>query len=337
MFNEIQMPLLRLPPWFPGTYSVPGADVQEGIRQGTKNIVLYVDPDHYDANDSNDGTNPNHPLAHIQAAVDKLQAAWQGGYPWGCDGDVIWCAPADYAESVVTYDYADGPGYVTIMGGGGNKYGPYWESDAVALPCLDLRAPGFRVQGFRFAAPTQAACIEMHHTDLGGLDIAINTLIYRNHFYGQTTGRYGIASHGCYEVWIVENEFENFHNAVAGGARAIVTLPCPLAIPFRNHIIGNQFYENDNHIDGEFNGSIVAYNTFQAAGIGYSAARKCFLNGGVGSGGNDNLVYMNFMPGDYSIVGGYSGPATDHWNGNMADDVAEAEVADNGWTIAVPT
>ena len=51
-----------------------------------------------------------------------------------------------------------------------------------------------------------------------------------------------------------------------------------------------------------------------------------------------NQVVGNYFDGDYSNAGGYTaeGSGNDNWVGNVAFDVAEAEVGDNGWTIAEP-
>jgi len=52
-----------------------------------------------------------------------------------------------------------------------------------------------------------------------------------------------------------------------------------------------------------------------------------------------NIVYGNVFPGDYSNIGGYwdgaAGAGT--WIGNLAEDVAELTVGDNGFTILPPT
>lgn len=318
-------PLTRLVPFFPGQMGVPGSDVSLGLRTVPQSKVLYVDVNHPDASDAHDGTDPDHPLATVQEAVDKLEHNY----------DMI-VVRSMGAESVVTPDYTDTFSYVTIIGAGTSRYAPAWESAAAATPCLDLRAVGWRIQGFRFYGPTQAACIELHHTDLTGNDIAIRTIIEDCYFDGLTTGRYGILSHGCYDVWVVNCTFSLFHNAVAGGAVAMIVTTTPLAIPYRNHIVGCKFYDNDNHVIWPCNGSFVYGCMFQPVGYAY-AATQVLNTSIVGNPGDDNVVFGNCMPGDYSIAGGYRPGAADAWLGNWADDVAEAEVGDNGITIARPT
>jgi len=323
MFNPN---ILKLPPWFSGQMGVPGSDTPEGLRTHPQGLTFYVDTNHPDANDQNDGTDPRYPLASIQEAVDKVQNR----------GDQIMIAPGSYAESVVTPNYVTGPNYVHIIGlGGGQRQAVQWSSGAANEPCLDLRAVGWTVENVKFLAPTTSACVELRHTDSGANDIAINTIIKNCHFYGQTTGLYGVLSHGAYLVTIEGCLFENFNN-VANTATALATGTTPLAIPFRNVIRDCIFMENDNHVIFACNGSLFLNNVFMK---GYTYSPVTVLRTSlVGNPGDDNHVHGNFFGGlDYSITGGFVSGAADSWVGNFSDDVAEAEVGDNGLTIAIPT
>lgn len=324
-------PLTSLAPWYPGQMGVPGSDSQRGMRYQSTGVILYVDTNHPDASDAHDGTDPEHPKATIQGAVN----ARLGGAPLPA-GSIIRVAAGQYVESVVTPNYLVGPNYITIEGVGSGIYSPAWESAAATTPCLDLRAVGWRIRGFRFYAPTQASCIELRHTDSGANDIAIRTVIENNLFDGMTTGRYGIVSHGCYDVWIQNNVFQLFHNAVAGGAVPLFVGATPLAIPYRNHIIGNWFWDSDNGAIFPCNGSEFHGNLFQPVGYAYTMT-QVLNTSTIGNPGDDNVVFGNVLLGDYSIVGGYNPGAADSWLGNWAEDVAEAEVGDNGITIARPT
>ena len=67
-------PLQRLTPFYPGQYGVPGTDSDRGLRLDSNGIILYVDPNHVDPSDNRDGTNPDAPLATVQAAVNKCRA-----------------------------------------------------------------------------------------------------------------------------------------------------------------------------------------------------------------------------------------------------------------------
>ena len=80
--------------------------------------------------------------------------------------------------------------------------------------------------------------------------------------------------------------------------------------------------------------SLFQGNIF-GAGVLIATLLKLDLRGG--SQGH-NIVTGNVFGGDYSNTGGYYGNAAnpDMWVGNVAEDVAEAEVGDNGWTIGPP-
>lgn len=321
--------LIRANPFYPGQWGVRGSDANLGLRAVPRANTYYVDSGSAAANDDNDGTDPNFPFLTIQKAVNKVSVA----------GDQIIVAPGvGYQESVVTRPYETDPGYVSLIGLTDNRYTPYWESDAAALPCLDLRAPGWFVTGFRFAAPTTEACIVLRHTDTGANDIAIATWIENNYFYGQTTGLQGIRSHGCYEVVIKNNKFGFFHN-VATTAVALVTGACPLAIPYRCDIIDNVFVDNDNHVDGEFNGCLFKDNVFWGAGKSYTPTISLDVAGGVGSGGANCVITGNFLGGGYKNPL-YVGHASDEWYGNTTNPAGETvpgvTVHPCGLTIARP-
>ena len=192
-----------------------------------------------------------------------------------------------------------------------------------------------RVSGFRFYGKTSAACIELRHTDSGANDIAIRTTIDHCYFDGLTTGLYGIVSHGCYDVWIVNNTVMLWNNGVNSSTCMEVTTT-PLAIPYRNYVTGNIFGDSDNGMRWESNGSFFWGNMVQPTGYAYSMT-DVFQTSTVANPGDDNVVWGNTFPGDYSIAGGYRPGAADAWLGNWADDTAEAEVGDNGITIARPT
>ncbi len=306
-------------------WGIGGTGQELAIKSGAGRL-FYVDSGHADANDNNDGLEPNHPKATLASAIAS---------PFLSNYDTIFVS-GTVTESIVTPDYVTGPSYVRIVGTGVSQFGPQWDSGAADAPCLDLRAPGWRIEGFRFYGPTTEACIQLRHTDTGANDIAIRTIIKDCYFDGSpnTTALYGIETHGCYDVWVVGCQFAFFHNGGGTGV-AIRSGTTPLAIPYRNKIIGCQFYENDNHVYVGMNASIVQDNVFQAAGKVYSATIKLRTTD-AGGDGNNNLVVGNYLPGDYSVAGGYVGAATDEWIGNFASDIAEAEVGDNGITILPP-
>ena len=68
---RLQAPLVRLKTLYPGQFGVAGSDVSLGLRLGTTGKVIYVDPNYIGVTDDSDGTDPECPLASIQAAVNK--------------------------------------------------------------------------------------------------------------------------------------------------------------------------------------------------------------------------------------------------------------------------
>lgn len=299
--------------------------------------IFYVDSGHTYASDENDGTDPEAPLATIQSLIDRTEAFNNGTgtrQPVLQNYDTVYVG-GTVSEDVVTGDYTEMPSYVNIVGVGPSEYSPAWEGDDADTPSLDLRCIGWRISNFRFYGKTGAACIELRHTDSGANDIAIRTIIDNCLFDGLTTGLYGVWSHGCYDVWIVNCDFQLWNN-VANTSTGLFAGTTPLAIPYRNHIIGCVFWDSDNGMIFPMNGSEVRNCLFQPTGYAYAMVQV--LNTSVGGNpGDDNVVHGNTFPGDYSIAGGYNPGAADAWLGNWADDTAEAEVGDNGITIARPT
>jgi hypothetical protein len=317
-----------------GQLGIPGTAIGAVVGKGKQ--IFYVDPSHTNADDAHYGTDPEAPLATLQSLIDRTTAYMAGTgttLPVIESYDTVYVC-SSLTETVTTADYDVMPSYVTLAGVGNGRYSPAWQSEAVDEVALDLRCVGWRVTGFRFYGQTSAACIELHHTDLGGNDIAIRTIIDHNYFDGLTTGETGIESHGCYDVWVMQNTFNLWNNGgnTAAGMRVTTT---PLAIPYRNYVVGNIFADSDNGCIWPSNGSFFWNNMFQPTGYAYSMVQV--LNTSlVANPGDDNMVWGNTFPGDYSIAGGYRGGAADAWLGNWADDIAEPEVGDNGITILPP-
>lgn len=69
------IPLERWPSLYPGQMGVNGSDTPLGIRSHTLGQIFYVDPNHPDASNANDGTDPNHPLVSVATAIGKCTAS----------------------------------------------------------------------------------------------------------------------------------------------------------------------------------------------------------------------------------------------------------------------
>jgi len=332
-------PLTRQQPWFPGQMGVPGSDVTLGLRTIPQCNVLYVDHDHPDASDAHDGTDPDHPKLTIQAAVDS---------PWLQPGDLIVVGPATVASTYVGIsqpNYHENvlvahtrPAFVTLMGVGGSRFQVVWDklaANPTTTPLLDIRTPGWVVSGFKFHAPALGAAIRLRDVSEDALDNTQYTVIEGNYFDGAWAGKYGIELRGAPGNVVIRDNWFLEHHQAGSNAFAIISTNTGNADPYECVLEGNIFMENDNHVDVSFGMTLIRGNAFHLGKL-IAAAIKLDLRGGtVGT----NLVIGNAMPGDYSNVGGYYGNAAnpDNWIGNLADDVAEAEVGDNGFTILPPT
>jgi len=315
---------------------VPGSDVQRGLRWESCGIVLYVDNNHPGATVVGDGTNPEYPLTTIQEAVNTL-IAHATAMAISLEGSVIVvAAEATIAETVIIP--ATAPANCVIMGSGNQEWGPTWTSAAAAANALTIRRPGWTVTGFRFIVPSAAAAICLDHD--GATTASDRTRIVGNDFDGLWAGRYGVYYNGGPDqVFVSGNRFHELNNA-GQASFAIYIANTGWANPYLWAIEGNYFFENDNNIgqpadDRSFNVSLFKDNVFTQGVLNPTAIQLDLRGGSRG----ENTVMSNFFGGDYSNTGGYYAHAVNpgSWVGNIAEDLAEPEVADNGFTVAVPS
>lgn len=330
------LPQIRLSPWYQGQSGVSGSDVQRGLRWEPAGIVLYVDENHPGAHSVGDGTNPEEPLDSIQTAISNL-TAFATSMSISLEGSVIVVASeATIAESVIIPPTA--PANCTILGAGNGIDAPSWTAAAAAGTALTIRQSGWTVEGFKFAPGAAGTSIKLEWVP-GSSYIGNRTVIRNNHFDGGWQGLYGINLSGApYDTVIESNWFREYRRADTT-AFAIIVTDSSEANPYMNIVRGNIFQDNENHVGSlgdnkSFNFSIFKDNIFHD-GVLIAATRILDLRGG---SQGENIVAGNIFPGDYSNTGGYYANAANpgHWVGNIAEDVAEAEVGDNGWTIAAP-
>lgn len=324
------LPQVRMQPWYPGQFGVSFGDVQRGLRTAPTAIVLYVDEDNNNANDANDGTNPEAPKLTIQAAVTQL-VTFQTVLGVSLRGSVIVVAGLAYDEAVtIPADVSD----CTLLGSGPTYNLPTWASTAVVTtPCLTINAEGWVIEGFHFNPPTTSAGIL--------LNLAANeTVIQNNMFNGAWTGLYGVQFVGSpFNVHILNNWFVEMNNANDALAFCIYVTNSLTANPYMCAIVGNRFSDADNYIgslnnDRSFNATLFKDNVFD---LGALLTPTIYLDLRGGSQGL-NMVVGNTFPGDYSNTGGYYAHAATPgmWVGNICQDVLEAEVGDNGFSVAPP-
>lgn len=310
-----------------------GGTKREGHVTNVDAQQFYVDSGHALASDDNYGTDPENPLATIQELVDRSTGT-SVTRPALENYSTVWVS-GNVTEDVQTGDYTEMPSYVSIIGVGNSRYSPAWEGDDSATPSLDLRCVGWRISGFRFYGKATAPAVVLRHTDTGANDIAIRTQIDNCLFDGLTTGLYGIETHGCYDVWVINCTFTLWNN-VGNTATGFKLLTAPLALPYRQQVVGCHFFDNDNGMDVPQNGSHVRESTFQKTGYAYASVLVCQTNTAA-AGGDDNMLTDNRFEGDFAIAGGYRFGPADFVMSNFSDDVAEAEVGAEGLVIAVPT
>ena len=152
-------PLTRLPPFFPGQWGVRGSDSELGLRMHTDGVVLYVNPNHPDATNDNDGTNPDHPLLTVAEAMTKVQPyrgdviavmannSWQYGTP--TDG---------YTTPIAENAIIDVPGVRLVGISQSSSTGVVWQPATDGGTCITVTALDVSIEGFLFTQGSQTGC-----------------------------------------------------------------------------------------------------------------------------------------------------------------------------------
>jgi len=326
------IPQVRLQPWYPGQFGVPGSDVPRGLRWRSAGVVFYVDTNHPNASDDADGTDPENPLETITTALVRLASFHAEGSIQAVNS-VIVIAPGTYTESV-SITQADHPDYCTLLGGGNGRYPVIWAPAAAADSILTIDAYGWVVDGLHFLPGDTGCAIELTRTAGAGAEGTVIQNCFFNGGWG--AGGNGIELNGApANVSILGNRFAEFTT----GNSCITVTATGTADPYQIHIMGNTFQECAEYIAsaaGGWNASVIEGNVFAEA-TGALAATTTYIDLGNGSRGY-NVVTQNIFGGTYSNAGGYTAEAggLDNWVGNIAHDVASGQVADNGFTVAQP-
>jgi len=300
------------------------------------------------ASDNNDGTDPDNPLSTVQAAVNRINST-----TYGNTYDTILVRRMG-EESVQTGVYGTAPSSVRIIGVGGPRspYGVYWEGVDGSY-CLDVRAPGWYVSGFRFGPGVAGTAIRLPMTGAAGVDASSIPIFFTAEnciFYGANAaagdGLYGIDMYGGAYWPVVRNcIFEFFSRA---NAAAIAVTDSSFALPYRPIIENCLFRENVGHID-----CVIGANR----GFNSGMIRNCVFSGRAGqpgasytnqvtgkaidlTGGTGNHVVGNYFGGTYRSAGNgdYDAGTNDFWIGNYANPATAfaGTVGDNGLTILPP-
>ena len=156
-------PLVRLPPFYPGQVGIRGSDSELGLRQHTDGVVFYVNPNHPESDDNNDGTNPDHPLATVGNALTKCQPM---------RGDVIavmsnnaWSFPAGFGNPADGYllpieenVIVTVPGVRIVGISQSSSTGVMWTPATNGGTCITVNAIDVSIEGFLFDEGGKAGC-----------------------------------------------------------------------------------------------------------------------------------------------------------------------------------
>jgi len=187
-----------------------GGTARYGKSAGDTSLNYYVDGNHANANDSNDGTDPEAPFATIQAAITASNAL----IDWAVtpsEFNTIWIAPGQYAENLTP------PFYCNVIGLGlatGNT------TDV----CVDIHpAAGSAVAGTGLGAYWRNIRFTTD-TAVPVLDFAVmNSCVFEN--CAITDGNPGLATVGidttdANSSWIVNCLFKGNTNPLTIGIRS---------------------------------------------------------------------------------------------------------------------
>lgn len=273
--------------------------------------------------DANNGLSWESPFATIAAAVSACTS---------CAGDTIYIAPSYAAGAIVVITEnvtcaKHNVGFIGINSLGGRPLMVNWSATGAGNVALTITGFACRVCGINYKAMDDAPAVRLSRTAgaVEGKGCLVDHCIF-------VDGKYGIDLHGAPDSVVIRDNVFEFIHVGANNALAIYTSASAIADPYRIHILNNVFNDCDGYIDSPLNSATIKGNVLKGSGHGYTPSVLLDL-----AGGNDNTVTGNHFGGDYSHVGGYQEGAGDDWVGNTAEDLAEAEVADNGFTIAVPT
>jgi len=191
---------------------VPGSDTPLGFRNNPQGLVYYVDASHGDANDNNDGTDPNQPKATIQSAITASNATidWAATPPYtGMNWIIV--SPGEYAENLTP------PYYCKVIGLGlatGNTTDICVDIHPVAGSPLAGTGLGAHWFNIHFTCDTAAPVL-----DFG----VMNSCVFEN--CAITDGNPGLATVGidttdANSSWIIGSLFKGNSNPLTIGVRS---------------------------------------------------------------------------------------------------------------------
>lgn len=182
---RMPLPLTRFNTLFPGQFGVLGTANETGLRQHSTGAIFYVDPNYPGVVDNRDGTDPNAPLATVQAAIAKCESH-RGDIILVMDnnswyyGDVTLANATRVQESVVV----DVPGVSIIGVAQASSVGVPWEAGAVNEFCITVTACDVLIEGFVFTGDS-IACDGIY-AEWDGVTLFADNLTVRNCLFDDT-------------------------------------------------------------------------------------------------------------------------------------------------------
>jgi hypothetical protein len=289
------------------------------LRQHSTGCVFYVDPNHLDASDAHDGTDPNHPLATVAHAIthcedyrgDVIAVMANGGWQYAKSGG----ANALPIAEEVTLNVA-GVRLVGVAPAG--TVGVVWEpvTPAGAGTCITVTGTDCLIEGFSFQGATVGG--NAISAIWNGTTAYADNLIVRHCLFDADID-IGIQLDYTYFVEVSDCWFQNLD------AQAIYADPADSA-PANLSIHDNWFI---NCLGGalaisETTDSLITHNYIYNADAQSGAA--CTNEGiNTSAGAGQNIVSDNFLSCTLGAVYAdfNSGDPTDAWIGNhLMDGVA---------------
>ena len=285
------------------------------VGPGTgKGNVLFVNT--ADGNDKRDGESWDRALLTMAKGISKAVA-----------GDtIIFTGTLTEACTLAKDD-------ITILGAMPVLKANWWKESAADDDLLTITGSRCTIANVYINVPTA-----------GGRGIVLSGADYTRvlgcKFQGRTGSHHGISTDGTNDnCQIIGNEFSFLNTATHGCAIFGHTYTADI-VDGGWLVEDNIFHNGLRHLYARARSWVIRRNIFQAVGIGadglaLTATTKINLSGA--QSGYNNL-YDNQFGGDFSNTGGYTASAaSDDWAGNFSSDTAEAEVGDNGITIAQPS
>lgn len=305
-----------------GGYPVGGSFVDSGLASLRLRRHYWVHGNL--GSDSADGLEPSHAFLTMQEAFDHVGS-----------GDVIHFN-GNIREQIST---PAGIFDVTIIGEGNqprhadahttnNGYSAAtWKGPAsptAATPLLTVRQQGWRLLNILFDGPDDAAAVQLFR-DAGSGDAEDDAS--HAHIAGCkfVAAQNHIEFKGGLSQCVIENNL--FFGSTDDSL--LETVGAGVGTNNYHRILNNEFHNNATHIDVDMNYASIRGNTFG----------RWTTKGILMGGGSYNMVWDNFLSGDYDA--GYVAGTNDEWAGNISSDITSDEVggsasALNPLTTAVP-